>query len=160
MMRSLPELQKPVWHFGSLGANGIKLDNKAVVPQTFLYACGTCTVYQRLANRLNKNVENQMATQDTRHRDTEEGRDAKHAYCLKASTAEMDGQCYKNPKKIFYGELQEGKRSQEKTKHRHPQRTSSYQQKSWEQAAQDRSKNGAVSLTKQQPIIRKENLWS
>ena len=31
-----------------------------------------------------------MARQHTRQRDLEEGRNAKHAYCLKASTTEMD----------------------------------------------------------------------
>ena len=40
-----------------------------------------------------------------------ESRDAKHAYCLKASTAKVDWPCYKTSK-VFYRELQEGKRSQ------------------------------------------------
>ena len=32
----------------------------------------------------------------SRHRGPEESRDAKHAYCLKASTAKVDRPCYKN----------------------------------------------------------------
>ena len=43
-----------------------------------------------------KAVKNQVARQDPRHRGPEESRDAKHAYCLKASTAKVDRQCYKN----------------------------------------------------------------
>ena len=100
--------------FGRLCANvwernGIKLDTKlkvykAVVLQTFLYACETWTVYQRHANRLKpfplklfeKAVKNQMARQDSRHGGPEDSRDAKHAYCLKASTAYVDWPCYKN----------------------------------------------------------------
>ena len=94
--------------FGRLRANvwernGIKLDTKlkvykAVVLPTVLYACETWTVYQRHAkkqpfplNRLfEKAVKNQVARQDSRHGGPEESRDAKHAYCLKASTAKMD----------------------------------------------------------------------
>ena len=61
MMRSLPELQKPVGHLELRaivwGRNGIKLDTKlkvykAEVLQTLLYACDTWTVYQRHAKRL------------------------------------------------------------------------------------------------------------
>ena len=43
-----------------------------------------------------KAVKNQVARQDPRHRGPEESRDAKHAYCLKASTAKVDWSCYKN----------------------------------------------------------------
>ena len=61
-----------------------------------------------------------MERQDSRHRGPEEGRDAKHAYSLKAITINLKvwtGHVIKNPderppKKVFYGELQEGKRSQ------------------------------------------------
>ena len=64
-----------------------------------------------------------MARQDSRHGGPEEIRDAKHAYCLKASTAKVGWPCYirmpneRLPKKVFYGyiygkKLQEGKRSQ------------------------------------------------
>ena len=41
-------------------------------------------------------VKNQVARQDSRHGSPEESRDAKHAYCLKASTAKVDWPCYKN----------------------------------------------------------------
>ena len=38
----------------------------------------------------------QMARQDVRHTGPEEGRDAKHAYSLKASTAKVDRPCHTN----------------------------------------------------------------
>ena len=94
--------------FGRLRANvwernGIKLDTKlkvykAVVLPTLLYACETWTVYQCPAKRLNhfhlscvrKLLKNQEARQDSRHGGPEESREAKHAYCLKASTAKVD----------------------------------------------------------------------
>ena len=41
-----------------------------------------------------KAVKNQVPRQDSRHGGPEESRDAKHAYCIKASTAKVD--CYKN----------------------------------------------------------------
>ena len=58
MMRSLPELQKPVWHLEDSVQMSIKLDTKlkvykAVVLPTLLCACETWTVYQRHAKRLN-----------------------------------------------------------------------------------------------------------
>ena len=37
-----------------------------------------------------------VTRQDSRHRGLEESRDAKHVYCLKASTAKVDWPCYKN----------------------------------------------------------------
>ena len=95
--------------FGRLRANvwernGIKLDTKlkvykAVVLPTLLYACEIWTVYQRYAKRLSYFhlrclrklvVKNQVAKQDFRHGGPEESRYAKHAYCLKASTAKVD----------------------------------------------------------------------
>ena len=100
--------------FGRLRANvwernGIKIDTKlkvykGVVLPTLLYACETWTVYQRHAKRLNhfhlscltKAVKNQVARQDSRYGGPEESRDAKHVYCLKASTAKVDWPCYKN----------------------------------------------------------------
>ena len=67
-----------------------------------------------------------MARQDSRHRGPEESRDANS---LIASTAKMDWPCYirmsdaRLPKKVFYGELQEGKALSwpEDTVQRHPQ---------------------------------------
>ena len=48
----------------------------------------------------------------------EESRDAKYAYCLKVSTAKVDWLCYERlPKKVFYGELQEGKRLETLQRH-------------------------------------------
>ena len=86
--------------------NRIKLDTKlkiykTVVLTTLWYACETWTVYQRHAKRLKlfaKAVKNQVARQDSRHGGPAESRDAKHAYCLKASTANLkvDWPCYKN----------------------------------------------------------------
>ena len=40
-----------------------------------------------------KAVKNQVARQDSRHGSPEESRDAKHAYCLKDSTAKVDWPC-------------------------------------------------------------------
>ena len=42
------------------------------------------------ARMFEKAVENQVARQDSRHGGPEESIDAKHAYCLKASTAKVD----------------------------------------------------------------------
>ena len=71
-----------------------------------------------------KAIKNQVARQDPRHRGLEESRDAKHAYCLKARTGHVIRMSDERlPKKIFHGELQEGKRSQggqKKTPQRHP----------------------------------------
>ena len=58
MMRSLPELQKPVWHSeDSVQISGSKMEwsltPKAVVLPVLLYACETWTVYQRHARRRN-----------------------------------------------------------------------------------------------------------
>ena len=87
--------------------NGIKLDTKlkvykAVVLPTLLYACQTwisasCKKTSPFPLKLfDKAVKNQVARQDPRHRGHEESRDAKHAYCHKASTAKVDWPCYKN----------------------------------------------------------------
>ena len=62
MMKSIPGLQKLVQHLADFGSvwdrSGIRLDiklkvYKAVVLPTLLYACETCTIYQRHAKRLN-----------------------------------------------------------------------------------------------------------
>ena len=37
-----------------------------------------------------------LERQDSRHGGPEESSDAKHAYCLKASTAKVDWPCYNN----------------------------------------------------------------
>ena len=63
-----------------------------------------------------KAVKGQVAGQDSRHGSSEESRGAKHAYCLKASTAKVDWYVIRMPderlpKKVFYGELHDGKRS-------------------------------------------------
>ena len=105
MLRSLSELQKPVRHLEDRvnvwERNGIKLDTKlkiykAIVLPTFLYACEAWTVYQRHAkifNHFNKLFDIAVKIkwqEDSRHRGPEESRDAKHANCLKASTANVD----------------------------------------------------------------------
>ena len=61
--------------------------------------------------------ENQVARQDPRYRGPEEGKDAKLTYSIEACTAKMDWHVTRMPderlpKKVFYGELQEGKHSQ------------------------------------------------
>ena len=100
---SLGRLRANVWE-----RNGIKLHTKlkvykAVVLPTLLYACDTWTVYQRHAKRLNhfhlsclRKLLKSSGKTDSRLRGPKESRDAKHAYCLKASTAKMDWSCYKD----------------------------------------------------------------
>ena len=51
----------------------------------------TISTYNKLFEKAVK-----IKWQDFKHRGPEESRDAKHAYCLKASTAKVDGPCYKN----------------------------------------------------------------
>ena len=43
-----------------------------------------------------KAVENQVAKQDPIHKGPKENKDAKHADCLKATTAKVNWPCYKN----------------------------------------------------------------
>ena len=97
MMRSLPELQKPVWHSEDSvknvwERNGIKLDTKlkvykaVVLPTLFVCMCdldSSPTSYKGLnhfhSSCLRQLLKNQVARQDSRHRGPEEIRDAKHA---------------------------------------------------------------------------------
>ena len=133
--------------FGRLRANvwernGIKLDTKlkvykAVVLPSLLYACETWTVYQRHAKRLNHF----------------------HLSCLrkllkiKWQDKIPDTEVLRSrmpdarlPKKVFYGELQEGKRSQGGQKKRYKDTLKASLKDfeipmgSWEQTAQERSK--------------------
>ena len=72
----------------------------------------------------------------------------KHTYCLKASTAKVDWPDERLPKKVFYGELQEGKRPQCGQKKRYKDTLKASMKDfdipvgSWEQTAhvQERSK--------------------
>ena len=88
-----------------------------------------------------------MARQDSRHGGPEESKDAKHAYCLKARTAKVIRMPdERHPKKVFYGELQEGKRSQGGQKKRYKDTLKASLKDfdipvvSWEKTAQERSK--------------------
>ena len=119
-----------------------------------------------------------MARQDSRHGGPEESRDTKHAYCLKASTAKVDWSCYKNPderfsKKVFYGKLQEGKRSQGGHKKRYQDTLKASLKDfdipiwSWVKFAQERSKwrglinKGAALYEKKTESVKlsQYNLW-
>ena len=92
-----------------------------------------------------------MTRKDPRHRSPEESRYAKHAYCLKASTAKVDDHVIRMPderlpKKVFYGELQEGERFEGGQKKRYKDTLKASLKDfdipigSWEQTAQERSK--------------------
>ena len=121
--------------FGRLRANvwernGIKLDTKlkvykAVVLPTLLYACETWTVYQRHAKRLNHfhlsclrkllKIKWQDKIPDTEVL-RKAGMQSMHTV-LKLAQLRWTGHVIRMPdarlpKKVFYGELQEGKRSQ------------------------------------------------
>ena len=60
--------------------------------------------HQRYAKKLlpfppklpEENPENQVARQDPRYRDPEEGKDAQRTYSIEACTAKMDWPCHKN----------------------------------------------------------------
>ena len=143
-----------------------------MVLPTLLYACETWAVYQRHARILNhfhlsclRAVKNQVARQDPRHRGPKESRDAKHAYCLKLAQLGCTGHVIRMPderlpKKVFYGEFQEGKRSQGGQKKRYKDTLKSSLRdfdipiRTWEQTAQERS-NGEVSSTKEQLSMKK-----
>ena len=144
--------------------NGIRLDTKlkvykAVVLPTLLYACETWTVYQRHAKKriifhlscLRKILK--IRWQD-KIPDTEVLKKAKmqsvHTL-LKLARPRWTGHVTRMPderlpKKVLYGELQEGKRSQGGQKKRYKDtlkasiKDFNIPTESWEQAAQDRTK--------------------
>ena len=176
--------------FGRLRANvwernGIKLDTnlkvyKAVVLPTLLYAYETWTVYQRHAERLNhfhllfeKAVK--IKWQD-KIPDTEvlkrAGMQSMHAV-LKLAQLRWTGHVIRMPderlpKKVFFGELQEGKRSQGGQKKRYKDTLKASLKDlgipigSWEQTAQERSKwqglinKGAALYEKRESVKLKE----
>ena len=155
--------------FGRLRANvwernGIKLDTKlkvykAVVLPTLLYACETWTVYQRHAKRLNHfhlsclrkllKIKWQDKIPDTEVL-RKAGMQSMHTV-LKLAQLRWTGHVIRMPdarlpKKVFYGELQEGKRSQGGQKKRYKDTLKASLKDfeipmgSWEQTAQERSK--------------------
>ena len=155
--------------FGRLRAkiwerNGIKLDTKlkvykAVVLPTLLYACETWTVYQRHAKRLNHfhlscltkllKIKWQDKIPDTEVL-KKAGMQSMHTV-LKLAQLRWTGHVIRMPderlpKKVFYGELQEGKRSQGGQKKRYKDTLKASLKDfdipigSWEQTAQERSK--------------------
>ena len=74
-------------------------------------------------------LQNQVARQDSRHKGPEESRDAKHAYCLNASTANVGWPCFENAtsKESLLWRTTRGKafsRWPEETLQRHPQKAS------------------------------------
>ena len=141
--------------------NGIRLDTKlkvykAVVLPTLLYACETWTVYQRLAEKLNHFHLSclrkilKIRWQD-KIPDTEILKKAKMQTLLKLAQLSWTGHVTRMPdermpKKVLYGELQEGKRSQGGQKKRYKDtlkaslKDFSIPTASWEQATQDRTK--------------------
>ena len=155
--------------FGRLRANvwernGIKLDTKlkvykAVVLPTLLYACETWTVYQRHAKRLNHfhlsclrkllKIKWQDKIPDTEVL-RKAGMQSMHTV-LKLAQLRWTGHVIRMPdarlpKKVFYGELQEGKHSQGGQKKRYKDTLKASLKDfeipmgSWEQTAQERSK--------------------
>ena len=166
--------------------NGTKLDNKlkvckAVVLPTLLYACETWIVYQRHAKRLNhfhlslrKLI--QIKWQDNIP-DTDvlkkAGMQSLHTV-LKLAQLRWTGHVItmpdeRLPKKVFYGELQDGKRSQGGQKKRYkdtlkaPLKDFDKPIRSWEQPAQERSKwrglinKGAALYEKRESVKLKES---
>ena len=143
----------------------------AVVLPTLLYACETWTVYQRHAKRLNHfhliclRKLLKIRWQD-KIPDTEVLKKAKMQYIhilLKPAQLRWTGYVTRMPdeqlpKKVFYAELQEGKRSQGGQKKRYKDtlkaslKDFNIPTESWEQAAQGRTKwrclinNGAAQL--------------
>ena len=144
--------------------NGIRLDTKlkfykAVVLPTLLYACETWTLYQRHAKRLNHfhlsclrkllKIRWQDKIQDT---DVLKKAKMQSVHTL-LKLAQLRWTCHvtrmpdeRLPKKVFYGELQEGKRSQGDQKKRYKDNLKAslmdfnISNESCEQAAHDRIK--------------------
>ena len=132
MMRSLPELQKPVWLLEDsvqMSGSELELDTKlkvykAVVLATLLYISETWTVYQRHAKRLNLfNLSCLRKLLKIKWQDKipdtvvlkKAGMQSMHTV-LKLTQLRWTGHVIRMPderlpKKFFYGELQEGKRS-------------------------------------------------
>ena len=144
--------------------NGIRLDiklkvYKAVVLPTLLYACEAWTVYQRHAKKLNHFHLSclrkilKIRWQD-KIPDTEVLKKAKMQSVqtlLKLAQLRWTGHVTRmpderRPKKVLYGELQEGKRSQGSQKKRYKDtlkaslKDFNIPTESWEKAAQDRTK--------------------
>ena len=141
--------------------NGIRLDTKlkvckAVELPTLLYACETWTVYQPHAKKLNLSCLRKLLKIRWQDKipDTEVLKKAKmqsiHAL-LKLAQLRWAGHVTRMsderlPKKVLYGELQEGKRSQGGQKKRYKDtlkaslKDFNIPTESWEQAAQDRTK--------------------
>ena len=134
---------------------------KAVVQPTLLYACATWTVYQRHAKRHNHfHLSCLRKLLKFRWRDKVPDTEAlkkakmKSVYTLlKLAQLRWTGHVTRMsderlPKKVFYGELQEGKRSQGgqnkkknyKDIHKSSLKDFNIPTESWEQAAQDRLK--------------------
>ena len=153
---SFGRLRTNVWE-----RNGIRLDAKlkvykAVVLPTLLYAFKTWTVYQRHAKKLNHfhlNCLREIRWQDM-FPDTEVLKKAKmqsvHTLLKLAQLGWTDHVTRmpdeRLPKKVLYGELQEGKRSQGGQKKRYKDtlkaslKDFNIPTEFWEQAAQDRTK--------------------
>ena len=174
--------------FGRLRANdweqnGIELDTKlkvykAVVLPTLLYVCETCTVYQRLNHfqlsclrkLLKIRWQDKIPDTDVLKK---KGMQSMHTVS-KLAQLSWTGHAIRMPderlpKKVFYGELQEGKRSQGGQKKRHKDTLKAFLKDfdipigSWEQTAQERSKwlglfnKGAALYEKKESVKLKES---
>ena len=96
--------------------NGIKLDTKlkfyeVVVLPTLLYACETWTVYQRIAKRLNQWQDKIPDTEDLKKAGMQSMQTVLKLAQLRWTGHVISMPDERLPKKVFYGKLQEGKRS-------------------------------------------------
>ena len=149
-----------------LERNGIRLDTKlkvykAVVLPTLLYACETWTVYQRHAKKRNRfhlsclgkllKIRWQDKIPDTEVLKKAKMRSVHTSTLLKLAQLRWTGHVTKMPderlpKKVLFGELQEGKHSQGGQKKRYKDtlkaslKDFNIPTESWEQAVQDRTK--------------------